>query len=73
MANFCHKVVLAITEKLIKFIKDDSIDVHHLDFFEFNQLKDTTRGSDENFWSFLQAFNLSLLTRARKEELGSES
>ena len=73
MADFCHKVVLAITEKLIKFIKDDSIDVHHLDLFEFNQLKDTARGSDENFWSFLQAFNLSFLTRARKEELGSES
>ena len=26
MADFCHKVVLAITEKLIKFIEDDSID-----------------------------------------------
>ena len=49
MADFCHKVVLAITEKLIKFIKDDSIDVHHLDLFEFNQLKDTARGSDENY------------------------
>ena len=73
MADFCHKVVLAITEKLIKFIEDDGVDIHHLDFFEFNQLKNTARGSDENFWSFLQAFNLSFLTRARKEELGSES
>ena len=53
VADFCHKVVLAITEKLIEFIEDDGVNIHHLDFFEFNQLKDTARGSDENFWSFL--------------------
>ena len=72
MADFCYEMVLAITKKLIKFIKDDGVDVHHLDFFEFNQFEDTTRGSDKNFWSFLKTFNLAFLTRARKEELSSE-
>ena len=73
MADFCDEVILAITEKLVKFIENNGIDVHHFDFFEFNQLKDTTWSSNKNLWSFFQTFNLSFLTRARKEELSSDS
>ena len=36
VADFCYEVILAITEKLVKFIENNGIDVHHFDF-EFNQ------------------------------------
>ena len=53
--------------------KDYDKYVNNFDFFEFNQLKDTTWSSNKNLWSFFQTFNLAFLTRARKEELGSDS
>ena len=54
VSDFLDKVYLRIIEQLVKFIQDDGFHIHHLDFFQFNQLKDTARSSDENFWSFLR-------------------
>ncbi len=53
VADFVTKVVLlAITEKLIKFIEDDSIDVHLL-ILGLISSKDT--GSYENFTDSLSS------------------
>ena len=73
VANLVDKVILRVAEKLVKFVQDDGIDIHHLDFLELDQLKNTAWSSDENFGSFFETFDLPFLTRARKEKLSTES
>ena len=73
VANLVDKVILRVAEKLVKFVQDDGIDIHHLDFLELDQLKNTAWSSNENFGSLFEAFDLPFLTRAREEKLGTES
>ena len=72
MGDFIYKVILRITEQLVKLIQNDGFDIHHLDFLELDQLENSPRRSDDNLRTFLKALNLSLLAGAREQELGCQ-
>ncbi len=54
VSDFLNKVNLRIIEQLVNSSRMMVSYIHHLDFFQFNQLKDTARCSNQNFWSFLR-------------------
>ena len=72
VGDFIDKVILRIAEQLVKFIQNNGFDIHHLDFLELGQLKNPSRRSDDNFWTFLKALDLSLLTGTGEQELGCQ-
>ena len=72
MGDFIYKVILRIAEQLVKFVQNDGFDIHHLDFLELDQLKNPSRRSDDNFRTFLEALDLSLLTGTGEQELSCQ-
>ena len=72
MGDFIYKVILRIAEQLVKFVQNNGFDIHHLDFLELDQLKNPSRRSDDNFRTFLEALNLTLLAGARQQEQGCQ-
>ena len=73
MGDFIYKVILRIAEQLVKFVQNDGFDIHHLDLLELGQFENSSRRSDDNFWTFLKALNLSLLAGSGEQELSCQS
>ncbi len=69
MQNLINKRILGITEKLIKFILDNSARTFIILIFELDQPKIRTRHQSVFLWPFLEPLNLPFLAITREEEL----